>query len=74
MMSWRRILFAGFMRDGPCRRGGCGGRWRWRALEVAGVGDGDGDLLVGDEVFEAKLGGLVEDLGAACVAVLSRSR
>ena len=41
-----------------------------RALEVAGVGDGDGDLLVGDEVFEAKLGGLVEDLGAAGVAVL----
>ena len=41
-----------------------------RALEVAGVGDGDGDLLVGDEVFEAELGGLVEDLGAAGVAVL----
>ena len=41
-----------------------------RALEVAGVGDGDGDLLVGDEVFQAKLGGLVEDLGAAGVAVL----
>ena len=41
-----------------------------RALEVAGVGDGDGDLLVGDEVFEVELGGLVEDLGAAGVAVL----
>ena len=41
-----------------------------RALEVAGVGDGDGDLLVGDEVFELKLGGLVEDLGAAGIAVL----
>ena len=41
-----------------------------RALEVAGVGDGDGDLLVGDEVFEGELGGLVEDLGAALVAVL----
>ena len=41
-----------------------------RALEVAGVGDGDGDLLVGDEVFEAELGGLVEDGGAAGVAVL----
>ena len=41
-----------------------------RALEVAGVGDGDGDLLVGDEVFEGELGGLVDDLGAACVAVL----
>jgi hypothetical protein len=41
-----------------------------RALEVAGVGDGDGDLLVGDEVFEGELGGLVEDGGAAGVAVL----
>ena len=41
-----------------------------RALEVAGVGDGDGDLLVGDEVFELELGGLVDDLGAAGVAVL----
>ncbi len=41
-----------------------------RALEVAGVGDGDGDLLVGDEVFEGELVGLVEDLGAALVAVL----
>ena len=41
-----------------------------RALEVAGVGDGDGDLLVGDEVFEGELGGLVDDDGAACVAVL----
>jgi len=39
------------------------------ALEVAGVGDGDGDLLVHDEVFEAELGGFVEDLGAAGVAV-----
>src|SRR6185369_7712150 len=38
--------------------------------EVAGVGDGDGDLLVGDEVFELDLGGLVDDLGAASVAVL----
>ena len=41
-----------------------------RALEVGGVGDGDGDLLVGDEVFEAELGGFVEDEGAAGVAVL----
>ena len=41
-----------------------------RALEVALVADGNGDLLVGDEVFELKLGGLVDDLGAACVAVL----
>ena len=41
-----------------------------RALEVAGVRDGDGDLLVGDEVFELELGGLVEDLGAALVAVI----
>ena len=41
-----------------------------RALEVAGVGDGDGDLLVGDEVLEGELGGLVDDGGAACVAVL----
>ncbi len=32
--------------------------------------DGDGDLLVGDEVFELELGGLVDDLGAAGVAVL----
>ncbi len=40
------------------------------ALEVAGVGDGYGDLLVGDEVFELELGGLVDDLGAAGVAVL----
>ncbi len=39
-------------------------------LRVAGVGDGDGDLLVGDEVFELKLGGLVNDDGAAGVAVL----
>ncbi len=41
-----------------------------RALEVAGIGDGDGDLLVGDEVFELELGGLVDDLGAALVAVI----
>jgi hypothetical protein len=41
-----------------------------RALEVAGVGDGDRYLLVGDEVFEGELGGLVEDDGAAGVAVL----
>ena len=40
------------------------------ALEVAGVRDGDGDLLVGDEVFELEVGGFVEDLGAAGVAVL----
>ncbi len=39
------------------------------ALEVAGVGDGDGDLLLGDEVFEAELGGFIEDAGAAGVAV-----
>ncbi len=45
--------------------GGDGG-----SLEVAGVGDGDGDLLVGDEVFELDLGGLVDDLGLALVAVL----
>ena len=41
-----------------------------RALQVALVADGDGDLLVGDEVFELQLGGLVDDLGAARVAVL----
>ena len=41
-----------------------------RALEVALMADGDGDLLVGDEVFELKLGALVDDLGAALVAVL----
>ena len=41
-----------------------------RALEVALVADGNGDLLVGDEVFKLKLGGLVDDLGAALVAVL----
>ena len=44
--------------------GGDGG-----ALEVAGMGDSDGDLFVGDEVFELQLGGLVDDLGAALVAV-----
>ena len=41
-----------------------------RALEVALVADGDGDLLVGDEVFKLNLGALVDDLGAALVAVL----
>ena len=41
-----------------------------RPLEVALVADGDGDLLVGDEVFEGELGALVEDDGAAGVAVL----
>ena len=34
------------------------------------MGDGDGDLHVGDEVFEGELGGFVEDLSAAGVAVL----
>ena len=34
------------------------------------MGDRDGDLLVGDEVFKLDLGGLVDDLGAALVAVL----
>ncbi len=34
------------------------------------MADGDGNLLVGDEVFELKLGALVDDLGAARVAVL----
>ena len=42
----------------------------WRALEVALVADGDGNLLVGDEVFKLDLGGLVDDLRAARVAVL----
>ena len=32
--------------------------------------DGDGDLLVGDQVFQFDLGGFVQDLGAAVVAVL----
>jgi hypothetical protein len=41
-----------------------------RALEIAGIGDGDGDLLVGDKVFEGELGGFVEDLSAAGIAVL----
>ncbi len=41
-----------------------------RPLEVALVADRDGNLLVGDEVFELKLGGLVDDLRAARVAVL----
>ena len=41
-----------------------------RALEVAGMRNGDGDLFVGDEVFELELGGLVDDLGAALVAVI----
>ncbi len=40
-----------------------------RALEVALVGDGDGHLLVGDEVFKLDFGGLVDDGGAAGVAV-----
>ena len=44
------------------------------ALEVALVRDGDGDLLVGDEVFKLELGGLVDDLGAALVAVACRGR
>ncbi len=34
------------------------------------MADGDRDLLVGDEVFELQLGGLVDDLRAARVAVL----
>ena len=34
------------------------------------MADGDGDLLVGDQVFELQLGGLVDDLRAARVAVL----
>ena len=41
-----------------------------RALQVALVADRDGDLLVGDEVFKLQLGALVDDLGAALVAVL----
>ncbi len=45
--------------------GGDGG-----ALEVAGICHRDGYLFVGDEVFEAELGGLVEDGGAAGIAVL----
>ncbi len=65
------VLFAGLHAETPGAAapllavGGDG-----RALEVAGVGDGDGDLLVGDEVFELELGGLVDDLGAAGIAVL----
>jgi hypothetical protein len=31
---------------------------------------GDGHLLVGDEVFELKLGRLIDNLGAAGIAVL----
>ncbi len=41
-----------------------------RALQVALVADRDGNLLVGDQVFELQLGGLVDDLRAARVAVL----
>ena len=41
-----------------------------RALHVTGVRDGDGNLLVGDEVFQLQLGGFIDDLGAAHVAVL----
>jgi len=63
------VFVAVFMRGGRFRRGAAGGRWRWGSLEIAGVGDGDGDLLVGDEVFELEVGGFVEDLGAADVAV-----
>ena len=40
-----------------------------RALEVALMGDGDGDLLVGNEVFKLEFGALVDDLGAARVAI-----
>ena len=43
-----------------------------RALEVAGVGDGDGNLLVGDEVFELELGGLVDDVVRRASPYLSR--
>ena len=41
-----------------------------RALEVAGVRDRDRNLFIRNEIFELKLGGLVDDLGAAGVAVL----
>ena len=34
------------------------------------MADGDGDLLVGDKVFHLQLGALVDDLGAAGIAIL----
>jgi hypothetical protein len=41
-----------------------------RALQVALVAHRHGNLLVGDQVFELQLRALVDDLGAALVAVL----
>ena len=41
-----------------------------RALQVAGVADRHRNLLVGDQVFQADLGGFVLNDGAALVAVL----
>ncbi len=41
-----------------------------RALEVALVAHRDRDLLVGDQVFKLQLGGFVDNLRAARVAVL----
>ncbi len=40
-----------------------------RALQVAGVADRHRNLLVGDQVFQAQLGGFVLNFGAARVAV-----
>ena len=43
-----------------------------RALEVALVAHRDRNLLVGDQVFKLQLGGLVNNLRAARVAVAGR--
>ncbi len=41
-----------------------------RALQVALMADRNGNLLVGYQVFKLKLGGFIDDLRAALVAVL----
>ena len=41
-----------------------------RPLDVPGAGDGDDHLLVGDQILEGELDRLLDDLGAALVAVL----
>ena len=45
-----------------------------RALDVARVRRGDDDVLVGDEVFDAEVAGLLDEVGAALVAVLRPDR
>ena len=45
-----------------------------RALDVAGAGGRDDDVLVGDEVLDAELAALLDDVGAPGVAVLRPDR